>query len=722
VCLGVLACAARASAFETEVLQSSGPPSNRIDLIILGDGYRAQDQAQLTSDARALMDRFFTEPMFAAYRDYYNVKLVHVLSNETGADFGSTGGLRDTALGATYFCQGLDRLICVDNFTAFQVAMADAPEFDQILVLVNDVTYGGSGGQISVTSIAPDAGLIAVHEVGHSLFGLADEYEDFFAFPGCDPVNDCYEPNVTLFPGSPQREDLKWSHWVEPSTPLPTPEFPFSAAVGAYEGARYTPTGVYRPVQECMMRVLYADYCPVCSEASVLTTYASVDLVDQATPTGPVSINAGETVTFSVSGPVPSPNTLSFTWSINGRVIAVNDSGTLALAGADFGTGEHVLKVVIHDDTRRVRRDDADLLTSVFTWFVNVSAVTPAQACLLGTSSVTLRDRSSISASVHAGSFSIGNDVRVTGSAFSSANGVLGQRSRIGGNATLAGVLQGNRSGVSGTLTENANVTLPALASRTFPVGTGTQAVAPGAVASFTAGTRGNVTFAAGSRVTLSAGVFNFASLDIQPNVQVVASGNVEVNVQGSLSIADGAQVSGANPESLLLYSNGSQLRIGTNARVTGRLIAPQADISVAFRSKLVGCVGGSRVTFEPEVVLDAAGASLPSLGSPPNPLTATLTPTNDWGSGYCATLRVSNAGPQATTSWNVSLNTNGSTLYTSWSGVFSAASGLSSVAPAATWNQRIPPGGSNDSVGFCATRSTAGAQLPFVVSASGSF
>ncbi len=362
-----------AHAFTTEMLVASGDSANRIDLVIMGDGYRTEDQAQLTADARRALDAYFAQPVFSAYRAYFNVKLVHVVSKQTGADNGSAGGLRDTALGAFYNCQGVDRLLCVDSTAVMNAAATDAPEFDLILVLVNDIKYGGSGGSIVVSSIAPPFD-IPVHETGHSLFGLADEYAAANpGFPACSSTADCREPNVTLFTN---RTTFKWGQWVDAATPLPTPDMAaFDTVVGAFQGARYLTTGIYRPRRNaCIMRVLNLTFCEVCTEAGVVNIYSRVDLIDKGIPSSLVVIGQDESIDFQVVGPKPMPSTLTFSWSIDGRAVAQNDTGILARTGTDFGSGTHKLTVTVSDRTTMVRRDPQQLLTNSFTWDVTTAA------------------------------------------------------------------------------------------------------------------------------------------------------------------------------------------------------------------------------------------------------------------------------------------------------------------------------------------------------------
>ena len=50
----------------------------------------------------------------------------------------------------------------------------------------------------------------------------------------------------------------------------PAQKEPLNLRVGVYEGAGYQTTGVYRPVQECRMRINECEeFCPVCSRAIV---------------------------------------------------------------------------------------------------------------------------------------------------------------------------------------------------------------------------------------------------------------------------------------------------------------------------------------------------------------------------------------------------------------------------------------------------------------------
>jgi hypothetical protein len=102
---------------------------------------------------------------------------------------------------------------------------------DPLIVVANSTKYGGAGGSVSVNSVHPSGPAIPVHEVGHSFAALADEYESAGAIYSGSHRS---QANVDSLSATP-----KWGHWIEPGTPLPTPDTSaYSSTVGAFEGAR----------------------------------------------------------------------------------------------------------------------------------------------------------------------------------------------------------------------------------------------------------------------------------------------------------------------------------------------------------------------------------------------------------------------------------------------------------------------------------------------------
>src|SRR5690606_922508 len=97
----------------------------------------------------------------------------------------------------------------------------------------------------------------------HSFADLGDEYSS--AYPGYPDIE---EPNTTR---ETRREFIKWNHWIEEATPVPTPAISaYSGVIGLFEGAHYHASDWYRPKRECKMRSLGQEFCAVCGEAIVI--------------------------------------------------------------------------------------------------------------------------------------------------------------------------------------------------------------------------------------------------------------------------------------------------------------------------------------------------------------------------------------------------------------------------------------------------------------------
>ena len=176
----------------------------------------------------------------------------------------------DTCFDGHFGNGNLRRLIEVDQRKAGAAARVAArtQEGEFVgLVVVNTTEYGGSGGQVAVFSRNSTSADIALHELGHTLFNLADEYSD----RGGDSLPPS-EPNVTAKPdpssanwGTKDYENIKWRRFLLPGQQLPG-GINAANGVGLFEGAKYQQHGIYRPAQHCKMRTLNAEFCPVCQD------------------------------------------------------------------------------------------------------------------------------------------------------------------------------------------------------------------------------------------------------------------------------------------------------------------------------------------------------------------------------------------------------------------------------------------------------------------------
>ncbi len=229
----------------------SGPSKKRMDYVFVGDGYTAAEMAKWHADAKKVIDGFMSDPLFAANREGLNVHRVDVASKESGADESDHGIYRDTAMDGAFNCYNIDRLLCVNPDKVYDIVgtVLKPDQRDVIVVVSNATRYGGSGGAMATLSMHAKATEVALHEIGHTAFALADEYE----YGTCDLSYEPAEANVSLNPS----RAVKWGSLIAAATPVPTTLGSFPAGtVGLFQGAQYCATGKYRPTENSRMRTL----------------------------------------------------------------------------------------------------------------------------------------------------------------------------------------------------------------------------------------------------------------------------------------------------------------------------------------------------------------------------------------------------------------------------------------------------------------------------------
>lgn len=330
----------------------SGPPANRVDILIFGEGYTSAQQGKFNTDAAALGGDFFGITPYLEYQSFVNWTTAFAASAQAGVDHppyqaGCTtssccsdpaaqtdplaGQFVTTAFDGKFCDWQIHRLLAVNNAKILAAAAA-YPDWDEILVIANDTVYGGSGGDIAVTSTNAYASQIVLHEYGHTFTRLADEYDTAYpGFPACNDVSGgpACEANVT---NQTNPTLVKWKSWFTPGNPIPTP--PGTSGVGLFQGARYQATGMYRPVDQCEMRYLGAGFCPVCRQEYVRKLYAGgwgvpgagIDLIEPGSESPstaqPVIYAPGSTQNFSVTTLWPSVGSLVFEWRLDGVPVA----------------------------------------------------------------------------------------------------------------------------------------------------------------------------------------------------------------------------------------------------------------------------------------------------------------------------------------------------------------------------------------------------------------
>ena len=298
---------------EVIVIQESGDPAAKVDFLILGDGYTAEEREKFEQDARRLVEKLFATEPFRERRSDFNVWAICPPALESGVSRPSTGIHIDSPLGTSYDTFGSERYVLTYDNRAWREAAQFAP-YEFVEIITNTRTYGGGGIFNLYGTVAADsaqAPYIFVHEFGHHFADLADEYYTSpVAYAKPEIKVEPWEPNVTALLNP---EKLKWKDLVTSGLELPTPwrkeeydakarEYqkrreklraedrpeeemealfdelrafetehfsaePHLEKVGAFEGAMYQSQGYYRPEIDCIMFTRSTEFCSVCRRA-----------------------------------------------------------------------------------------------------------------------------------------------------------------------------------------------------------------------------------------------------------------------------------------------------------------------------------------------------------------------------------------------------------------------------------------------------------------------
>jgi hypothetical protein len=291
----------------------NGPASQKVDLLVIGEGYTEAEMPKLRKDVERLAGKLFATEPFKSRKKDFNVRVLELPSSQSGIHRPRTKDDRRTVTGVQYNIFDSERYILTLDNRALRDAASTAP-YDFIEILVNEKQYGGGGIFNDQATSSVDSAFseyVFVHEFGHHFAGLGDEYytSDVAYETGGTDHPEPWEPNITANGARP-----KWMELVTQGTPLPTPwnkdafekqqrEYQaerrklreqnvpesqmdalfrreqeietrmlagekYANKVGAFEGAGYEAKGLYRPEADCIMFTRNeVGFCDVCTRA-----------------------------------------------------------------------------------------------------------------------------------------------------------------------------------------------------------------------------------------------------------------------------------------------------------------------------------------------------------------------------------------------------------------------------------------------------------------------
>ena len=399
-------------------LQETGSPNERLNLIVICDGYTADQMDRCEEDVdRNQAIQWGVEP-FRTYRDYINVYLLQIVSADSGVrrDPGEdapnevkdrkntpmrlwySDGLTDPlARGITYGsaldpggcpghpttgntgpayplapgilgdlrCSGnQQRAMYLNSYIAPVLGLTpgvfrptggsnSGPQNVQTLAISNTFTYGGIGGRDATASGgSPQSPLISLHELGHSLGTMQDEYPyNDRPYPGApyddekDPEPDSFH-HTRLTSEQMIAEQAKWWRWLG--------EESLSGGVirGAdpdgHESGWYHGSNIWRPSSHSMMRWIGFYFDQVGRENMVARITGQRDKGQMSLLSTPAGTVARDGVLW-LETTHPRFHDLQVTWRSGGPTGPVIATGTRTL---DLGALDLAPGTTVHVEVR----------------------------------------------------------------------------------------------------------------------------------------------------------------------------------------------------------------------------------------------------------------------------------------------------------------------------------------------------------------------------------
>lgn len=248
----------------------SGEPSKSLDIVFIPDGYSEIEMEKFTSDCKRFAGYMFDYKPFSNFKNSINIWGIYAPSKESGIDIPPDSIWKTTNLNSSFYTFNSERYVMTMDNKSVRNYASNAP-YDQIYILVNSKKYGGGSiyNYYSTTVVDNEKSKkIFIHEFGHGLVGLADEYytsevsyQDFYSLD-VEP----WEPNITTLVDF----DSKWKNMMDDKVKIPTNlEGKAELEIGVYEGAGYVAKGVYRSTPNSIMKAFDSNEFNEVSKAAI---------------------------------------------------------------------------------------------------------------------------------------------------------------------------------------------------------------------------------------------------------------------------------------------------------------------------------------------------------------------------------------------------------------------------------------------------------------------
>jgi len=333
-------------------VENHGPPKNRVNYVILADGYTATTvNTELVTHINAMLERRFEHESgqpYGRYRKFVNICVMKAVSANNGIGNGPTafdGG------------NGGDRLAAVNETKVNAYLKAQLPasfEIDWKAVVLNQSKWENTGARLMLWSGAhQDAPGAALHEGGHGFHQLADEYCAKATGSGCG--NDTNKTGTVgkaeaeiNSAGDPTTTDGKWTLWLGTTQKgLNVPDLGATGVQSTFVGSRYLDSAQYRPSSNSMMNSLFGlkvdtSFNSVSREQIIFSIWRAVTPIDSTEPPAGAVTNPS-TLTVNVIDPA----VINVDWTVDG--VTTTNGGT-TFSTAPLASGSHTISAKAYDN------------------------------------------------------------------------------------------------------------------------------------------------------------------------------------------------------------------------------------------------------------------------------------------------------------------------------------------------------------------------------------
>lgn len=357
---------ARAQEFEVETLKFSGDKDTHLNLLILGDGYTAEEQTKFIADSKKVIDYLFSIDPWKNYTNFFNAYAIKVISLQSGVNHPKTANDCGSELeyknkpffGSTFDGYGIHRALMPMNLILVERVISNnfSSKYAQAIILANSNDHGGTGGQFATLTNNVNSRDVLAHELGHSFARLADEYE---------VGNGNYYEAVNMTKTS-NSELVKWKNWIG-----------FRGVAVFKHGTSGDAASWYRPHNNCRMRTFSGYYCPVCMQGIVEAIHKKANIIASYTPSNAATISAEEQyLDFNLTELLtPIPNTLKIQWKLDNVIVGENVN-SVKIDQNELSKGMHNLAVTVTDESEFLKVDNHETVhLNTVNWKIDKSTL-----------------------------------------------------------------------------------------------------------------------------------------------------------------------------------------------------------------------------------------------------------------------------------------------------------------------------------------------------------